>query len=553
MQSSETKICQNCNQNFVIEPDDFAYYERLDLPLPDKCPYCRWKHLLAFWVFGKFRIAKSALSGKSIITVFPESVKFPLYDHKEWISDAWDPLSYGQKYDSNRPFFEQFGELQAKMPHPHTSGINNFNCDWSDDSWNCKNCYLSRSMEGCEDLTYCYRALNSKNSIDLTYSFDMEQSYDCFYCFKCYSVSYSFNSRDCIDSAFLADCRNCQNCFMSWNLRNKKYYILNKPYSKEEYFAKLKEFKTFSYASVQKLKQEFDRIIREDVLHRANFNVQTVNSSGNFLDKVKNCHNTFFVSESENVRNSFRGWDCKDAIDIVGSIAEKSALSVMDGYLYDSVATSHCGNCRYMRYSEYCEDCESCFGCIGLRKKKYCILNTQYTEIEYKTLVEKIKSDMKQKGEWGKFFPLPLAYSGYNLTLGQLFFPETKERIVEVGGKWEEPQPPEYKDAIPAETLPDRIGDVTDDIISKRIICPETKLSYNIAQHELTFYRQHGIPLPRRHFDWRTLSSFKPMTYMIYPQKGICWICKKEIEHYYGPELGYKKIACVECYQKEVA
>jgi len=28
---------------------------------------------------------------------------------------------------------------------------------------------------------------------------------------------------------------------------------------------------------------------------------------------------------------------------------------------------------------------------------------------------------------------------------------------------------------------------------------------------------------------------------------------KKEIEHYYSPKLGFEKIACLECYQQEVA
>lgn len=548
----ETKICQSCKQNFTIELDDFAYYERLDIPPSDLCPYCRWKNLLAFWIFGRFRIAKSALSGKNIITVFPESVKFPLYDHKEWISDSWDPLLYGQDYKADKPFFEQFAELQASVPHPHSSGLNNFNCDWSDDVWNCKNCYLSRSMEGCEDLTYCYRTLESRNSIDLTYCFNTESSYDCMYCFKCFNVYYSFNSRDCIDSFFLADCRNCISCFMCWNLRNKQYCIFNKQYTKEEYSEKLKEFRTNSYSEIEKLKKEFARTIREVVVHRENFNIQAVNSAGNFLDKVKNCHNTFFVSESENTRHTFRGWKIKDVIDCVGSIAEKSALSVMDGYIYDTVVTSHCGNCRYIYYSEYCEDCDYCFGCVGIRKKKYCILNKQYTEEEYKTLIVKIKSDMKKRGEWGKFFPLTLAYSGYDLTLGQLFFPETEESIKKFGGRWEKIDRPNYIDATPASSLPDTIGEVNDSIVGKRVICPETGLSYNIAPHELVFYRQHGIPLPRRHFDRRTIERFRPMTLMIYPQQSFCFICKKSIEHYYSPELGYKKIVCVECYQKEV-
>jgi len=80
-----------------------------------------------------------------------------------------------------------------------------------------------------------------------------------------------------------------------------------------------------------------------------------------------------------------------------------------------------------------------------------------------------------------------------------------------------------------------------------------TGLSYNIATAEMAFYREHSIPLPRRHFDQRTLDRFRPMALMVEPQRGICVYHKKEIEHYYSPELGFQKIACIECYQKEIA
>jgi hypothetical protein len=90
--------------------------------------------MLAFWTFGRFRITKSALSGKTIITVLPESVPFPIYDRTEFVSDAWDPLTYGKDYDQSRSFMDQLVELQSVVPHPHQTGIKNFNSDWADDT-----------------------------------------------------------------------------------------------------------------------------------------------------------------------------------------------------------------------------------------------------------------------------------------------------------------------------------------------------------------------------------------------------------------------------------
>ena len=550
---SETKQCEKCQREFIIQADDVPFYEKMDLPLPSMCTYCRWKYLLAFWVFGRFRIAKSALSGKTIITVFPESVPFPIYERSEFVSDAWDPLTYGKDYDSSRPFIEQLVELQSKVPHPHQTGIKNFNSDWTDDIWESKDAYLTRSGLHMESVIYGYRLVNCKNCIDVTYSFDLERCYDCLYCFKSYNLKYSFNCHDCIDSLFLYDCRNCQNCFMSWNLRNQKYHILNQPYSKEEYGKKIKEYNLKSRAAVEELKKETWRHIQQDAIHRQDYNIQVERSTGNFITNDKNCYGCYFLEESENCRHIIRGFRSKETVDSVGALdCEKCALEVQVGMDYNNLCCLYTNNCRYSSYLDNCEECEYCFGCVGLRKKKYCILNKQYTKEEYEGLVEKIKTDMKKMGEWGKFFPLSSAYCGYNLSLAQMQFPMTKDEVFQFGAKWEEAVEPHYENTISGDDLPDSIDQVGDEIVKQRILCPETKLSYNITKEELAFYREHKIPLPRRHFDWRTLDRFKPFSLMVIPQKGTCYYCKKEIDHYYSPSLGFQKIACLECYQQEV-
>ncbi|OGZ76123.1 MAG: hypothetical protein A2205_03680 [Candidatus Staskawiczbacteria bacterium RIFOXYA1_FULL_37_15] len=526
----------------------------MDLPMPTMCPSCRFKYLLAFWVFGRFRIGKSALSGKTIITVLPESVPFPIYERNEFVSDAWDPLTYGKDYDASRLFIDQLVELQSKVPHPHQVGTKNTNCDWADDLWESKDAHLTRSAFRIESIIYGYRLANCKKCIDVTYSFDLERSYDCLFCFKSYNLKYSFNSRDCIDSLFLYDCRNCQNCFMCWNLKNKKYHILNQPYSKEEYEKKLEEYNLKSRASVEKLKKEFWKHIQQDAVHRQNYNVQTVNSTGNLITNDKNCHQCYFLEESENCHYVFRGFQNKEIIDSVGALkSEKCAFGSSDQFAYGNLCNLYTTNCRYSSYLDFCEESEYCFGCVGLRKKKYCVLNKQYTKEEYESLVEKIKSDMKKNGEWGRLWPLSAAYSGYNLSLAHMQFPMTKTEALQFGAKWEEASKPHYENIITADTLPDSIDDVKDEITKQRILCPETKLSYNITKDELAFYKEHGIPLPNRHFDWRTQEHYKPFSHMVELQCGICAHCNKEIEHYYSPELGFQKIACMECYQREVA
>jgi hypothetical protein len=51
------------------------------------------------------------------------------------------------------------------------------------------------------------------------------------------------------------DCKNCENCFMCYNLKDKKYCIKNKQYSKEEYLNELSKIKNST--NYGELKDEF--------------------------------------------------------------------------------------------------------------------------------------------------------------------------------------------------------------------------------------------------------------------------------------------------------
>lgn len=549
--TSETRQCKRCGNSFSFDKEEVSAYEYFDLPLSGECYICRWKHLLSFWIFGKLRKTTSALSGNSIITTFSEKVNFPIYSREEWNSDAWDALSYGQNYDPSRPFLEQVAELQAKVPHPHQTGSNNVRCEWSDDVWECKDCYLCKSLYRCENAGYAYRVLNSKNSYDLTYCFTLEQSYDCTHCFNSYNIKYAFDARNCIDSSFLYDCRNVKNCFMSWNLRNKEYHILNKPYSKEEYFKKVEEFRTNSHKGVQALKKEFMELIKNEAIHRNNFNTNAVDCVGNFIIDSRNCKVCYFIGQSENSRYCFRSIENKECVDAVGGgWTEKTVWGANDTWMYATALTTHCAHCRYSMYLEFCEHCEYCFGCVGLRNKKYCILNKQYSKEDYEVLVSKIKEDMKKRGEWGKFFPTSMVYCGYNLSTAQLFLPETKEDVLRAGMLWEDEEVVTHE-GISGDQIPDSTDEVADSITAQAIICEKTSRRFNIAPQELAFYREHKIPLPRYHFDYRTTERLIPLS-VLTPFSGKCSFCNKSINHYFPPERGYKKIACEQCYQAEV-
>lgn len=499
------KECLYCRSKFEITSTERDLYNKIDIVEPDICVYCRWKQHMAFWPFGKFRIGKSDLSGEKLITVLPENPRYPIYTSKEWWSDAWDAMDYGQEYDPSRSFFEQLKELQEKVPRPHQQGAQSIGCDWCDDTWESKNCYLSRSVFSAENLIYGYRALNCKDSIDISHVYDLSQCYDCVYCFNSYELFFSRNSRDCMSSSFLFDCRNCNDCFMCWNLRGKSHCIMNVQYTKEEYLEKIKDFDFSSYENLEILKSKYKEILQRNVVHRENFSVKTYDSVGSYMADCKVCKNVFFWESSENCVNCIRGLRSKDCIDLTGNwIMELSGNNSCCTNGYQSKYSIWCDGSRYSEYCDECLEIDYCFGCVSLRKKKYCILNKQYTKEEYEVLKEKIISDMKERGEYGKFPPYSLGICPYNVSTAAIYFPDvTKEYVLEKGGYWEEGEGVKVE-GIATKDLLDSINDVDESLCKQALICPVTGWRFNISQDELSFLKKNKIALPRVHFDVRT-------------------------------------------------
>ena len=549
---TESKICADCQQEFTIDSGDLILYEKIGLNVPEQCFECRLKQYSAFWQFGKFRKGVSDLSGESLITVLPQNSRYPIYKSHEWWGDGWDPMQHGREYDPTRPFFDQLKELQEKIPRPHQAGERSVNCDWCDDSWDSKNCYLSRSISKCENISYSYRVVETKDSFDIVYCFNLQNSYDCLLCHDSFNLNFSENSRDCIDSYFLFDCRNCQDCFMCWNLRNKKYCIRNQQYTKEDYENELKKIGLDSYRNIVTLKGEFENIPKNEAVHRENFNLRTTNSRGNYLTNCDKCVNVFSWEDSQNCRNSLRGIDTKDCIDQLGTWHDEVSGAnscVYGGY---QITNSSWSNARYSEYLDICDEVEYCFGCVGLRKKKYCILNKQYGKEEYENLKNKIIADMKAGGEYGKFLPYSMGVCEYNLCNGIIYFPSTtKEEILEKGGYWSD-EDLSSSDGMLSRELPDSINDTNENITKQALICPESNYRFNISMAEYEFHKRKNFALPRLHFDLRMLKKAKKITTLRgYPYK--CVYCKQKIDAYYPPEWGYQKIACEECYKQNIA
>lgn len=110
--------------------------------------------------------------------------------------------------------------------------------------YNSHDIYKSFDIRNGENISYSYRMIQAKDCMDCGWIMKGEFEYEtmtgsggCFnqvVCFMC------IGSRDI---QYSVSCRNCVDCFGCVGLTNAKYCILNKQYTKEEYFDLLPKIK----------------------------------------------------------------------------------------------------------------------------------------------------------------------------------------------------------------------------------------------------------------------------------------------------------------------
>lgn len=97
----------------------------------------------------------------------------------------------------------------------------------------CENCYLLSHHENCANTAFC--GPNAKTILDCLGTVGAEMTYMCSLPVYCYDARHSFSVSHCRFVEYCAYMQNCQYCFGCCGLVNKKYCVLNKEYSEEEY------------------------------------------------------------------------------------------------------------------------------------------------------------------------------------------------------------------------------------------------------------------------------------------------------------------------------
>ena len=564
---SQSKVCQNCKNNFTIEPDDFSFYEKMKVPPPTFCPECRRQRRLSWYNLINLFHRNCDLCGEKFISMYPKEAPYVVYCPKCWWSDKWDFRDFGMDYDFSKPFFVQFNELMHKSPMLGLS-INSTttpSSPYNNHAQDLKDCYLTFDTGFNQECAYGVLLTRNRESFDSSMVMDCDTVYDCMNLYKSHhTVGTRGNIRFCINCYFVRDCENCQDCFMCTGLKNKKYCFKNEQYTKEKYEDLISGYNLSSYSGYKKAQKESDAFWKT-LPPRPSWDTMSVNCTGSYIFNSKNSHECYDVSDAE---------DCKYAMMLFEG-KTKSCYDVgswglnLENSYECQVVGQNCSNILFSQesginlmnaeYTKLSMNGQNHFGSVAVRKGEYVIFNKVYSKEEYKELREKIIKHMDEmpyvdkKGnvyKYGEFFPIELSPFPYNMTFANLFNPKTKEEISDIGGYYLEENKNEYKITKETKDIPDNIKDVEDNILDEVISCEKCGRGYKIIEMELRFLRKMKLPIPHECPFCRINEKLNLWVDNMHLKDRVCDKCGTYFRTHWGEERA-PIIYCKDCYKSE--
>lgn len=563
---AQTKTCQNCKKDFIIEPDDFSFYEKMKVPPPTWCPECRAIRRFSFQNTWNLHWRNCDNCGVKTLSVYPPEQVLTVYCQPCWWKDDWDGTEYGVEYDPARPFFEQLNELINKTPNSALTSLYTSlqNSNYSNAlAWS-KDCYLVFWADFCENAYYSTLLNTLKFSSDCLRAKDSELCYESVGINKCYRTFFSEECDNCVDVWFSRNCYNCTNCVGCMNLRGESYCIFNVKYSKEDYFQEIATLHMENTEQLTSLKQKAEQFWLTKPHRAYSGNSLNLNVTGEYIYESKNSREMYLCSGAEDCKwcqfiTVAPARDCRDY-----SGWGNNASNIYESTVVGENSSSVSFSCECWPDSLNLQYCywniagKNNFGCANLKRKKYCILNKEYSKEEYEVLKGQIIEDMKnnpyvdalgREFPYGEFFPLSLSKFAYNKSNAIRFFPKTKEQALREGYQWAEIENTTHPTTMSAIELPSTIVDVNDSIIEQTIACKECSRAYKIVQGELDLLRRMNIPLPQSCPKCRENRRFSrcnpPKLY-----SRSCMQCRVAINTAYAPDAS-EIVYCESCYQKE--
>lgn len=547
--------CPISGEKRILNQKEIDVYRKHKAPPLDYSPLTRMRMLTTQWPGGQWWYNKHADTGKPIICPVHPATGIRVLPDKEWFDR--DFVEFGRDVNLEHSFFEQLIQLRRDVPSSAGRNYEPIENSIAVVSLGDVNSYfvvLSRS----KNTLFSVSALDTESSAEVYNSSAITNSYQVVHSERVYNSQYIRESRDCMNSAFLFDCRNVENCFGATNKRNKKYLWFNEQLSKEEWERRRAEVDLGSRSQTQNWLSRFHELV-QSAPWPENFNEQSENSSGEYLTKATNC-DTVYYSDGGSKNEYHTAWSLGNCEGNAYSASLSDDQNIYFGC--DIVQSNQCRysyllmRCQNVEYSTECYDCEDCFGCVGLRKKRFCILNKQYSEEEYWKKLDELKCAMLERGEYGAFLPAQMSPAYFPEGGSVRYYLADPEKFAQATNAYTFKAEDEgalgsalanANDLPDATTIPDSIDDIDDSWIGKALYDSAYKRPFSLFAPEVALYKKLRVAPPVSHHVKRVLDLTLTSNTGVF-EKHPCKICQKEVTISRNPTYPDHQVLCKTCY-----
>ena len=553
------RTCTRCRSAFEVLPEDLEFFERVSpefdgvrfrLPPPTHCPDCRLQRRLAHRNEYTYFTRKCDRCGKSVVSVHRPDAPYPVYCYGCWWGDGWNPCDFGSDVDPARSFFDQFHELQERVPQlamQNDNGVSSENCEYCQDFAFGKNCYLVTASWQDRDCMYCSQCNGDREVLDSFLVNESELAYFSVLGFKLYECAYMIACSGCSSCVLGFDLKECSDCTGCVGLRRKQFCFFNEQLGEAEYRARVSKFALHTRSGLERAKRQF-LLFARNFPHRAVQQLNCENCRGDSLSHCKN-FNGFGMIHGQDCRYGWQGDGTEHCLDLHVTGRAQWCYEGSCDNSYQTLFSIWSWKNKFLLYCDNCHSSEHLFGCIGMKRGSYCILNRRYSQEEYARLTAQLLQQMSARGEWGEFFPMRHALVAYNDSRAQDLFPLEAAQAQDEGLPWREEDPRSY---LPQDcVLPDSIRDAAESLISAVLACGGCRRNYRVTKPELLFYRKMELPVPERcpACRRRERAALYPATGRLFAR--WCESCKTPLESVFAESSG-RQVLCEACYLRYI-
>ncbi|MFH1405331.1 MAG: hypothetical protein ABIH21_04525 [Patescibacteria group bacterium] len=544
------RVCELTGQKWMLDQRTLQMLRDFNLPVPVFSPRTFLMRLLILLTGFSWWWNKDYRNGKPLITATHPHTKYKVMIDDDWHKEDFSSIS--QEIDLSSSVLDQLVHLAFEVP---LSAYRNFKQPVNSIARHSLGDENSFFVEGTisKRCTYSADSLNIENSSEINWSNNVQDSYNVVAGRNINKCRVVRESRDCLNCDFIFDCRNCEYCFMSWNQRYKKFFWENKQLSEEEWKKRRAEVNLGSFDVFDNLYHTFRKQIGNEVIWPENFNEQSENTTGEYMQKCIDVYRGWFSEGAKNC--TWTVWanlgteNCHWGCDPGSSDCFGNLIAVNCSRCFFSWIITRCQNCEYCIE---CLECENCFGCVGLKHKKFHIFNTSYEEAAYWEKIDQIKCAMLDQNEYGRTVPSTLMQTSFEHTGGFITFNwKGEEKLIgvlcydtaldEAYGDWSN------RPIRALEDLPKHINDVGDEWLGVGFMDEKLKRPFSIHPMELELHRRLGVPIRREHFIKRIEDQWCEINTMDILGSS-CRACNKSIQIAHNNTYPDRKIYCRECY-----